>query len=187
MRVTPDQILLQRVRRHAELTVREIVTGREFISALFDSFANIERVYPELVPDLWAAIPDNIRNEFVEAICGAARPEFGYQPFYIGGLPLFNDAATQMDAELHTSRIQSWAREVLSFLASSGDLYRRQMRISKRSAELHDIMQSPYGMEKLMTIWREHYGIPDGQLPPRGVTPMCEILRKEFPGGSLRQ
>jgi hypothetical protein len=184
LRVRPDEVLLEQVRRHAELTMREIVTGPEFIYAMFDSFAHIERAHPELVPDLWDAIPGNIRDEFVEAICGAARPEFCYEPFYIGGRPRSSDATVQKDAELHTFRIQSWARELLCFLASSGELFRRQMRISKRSAELHDIMQSPYGMEKLMTIWREHYGVPDGQLPPRGVTPMSEILRKEFPGGS---
>lgn len=64
---------------------------------------------------------------------------------------------------------------------ASDDRYRRQMQISERAAELHEIMQSPYGMEKLMKIWREHYDIPDGQFPPRGVTPESEILRKEFP------
>jgi len=61
------------------------------------------------------------------------------------------------------------------------DHYRRQVQISRRAAELREIMQSPYGMEKLMKIWREHYNIPDGLFPPTGVTPESQILRKEFP------
>ncbi|MDB5342630.1 MAG: hypothetical protein JWP89_1007 [Schlesneria sp.] len=54
----------------------------------------------------------------------------------------------------------------------------------ERSAELDQIMQSPYGMEKLTTIWREHYGMHEGQFPQSGVDPRWEILRKEFPGTS---
>jgi hypothetical protein len=53
----------------------------------------------------------------------------------------------------------------------------------ERFNERHGIMQSPYGMEKLTTIWRERYGIPDGQLPPLRVDLVEEILRKEFPNG----
>jgi hypothetical protein len=53
----------------------------------------------------------------------------------------------------------------------------------ERFNELREIMQSPYGMEKLTTIWREHYGIPNEQLPPWGVDLVNEIVRKEFPDG----
>ena len=53
----------------------------------------------------------------------------------------------------------------------------------ERLNELREIMQSLYGMEKLTTIWREHYGIPDGQFPPLQVDLVEEILRKEFPNG----
>lgn len=53
----------------------------------------------------------------------------------------------------------------------------------ERFNELRRIMQSPYGMEKVTTIWRERYGIPDGQFPPLRVDLVEEILRKEFPNG----
>jgi hypothetical protein len=53
----------------------------------------------------------------------------------------------------------------------------------ERFNELRGIMQSLYGMEKLTTIWRECYGIPDGQSPPLRVDLVEEILRKEFPNG----
>lgn len=52
----------------------------------------------------------------------------------------------------------------------------------ERLEELRQIMQSPYGMEKLMAIWRQHNRVPDGQLPEWGVDLVSEILRQEFPG-----
>lgn len=98
-----------------------------------------------------------------------------------------NAFAYNFDAMAPVSRgLLNECRLAVGLSEAPDDRYRRRMQISKRIAELRDIMQSPYGMEKLMKIWREHYGIPDGQFPPRGILPQDEILRKEFPAAWFR-
>jgi hypothetical protein len=114
VRETPEQHLLGVVRKSAGFVVRGIVTSREFINKVFDEFAHTDRVYPEVVPELWAAVPDANRAEFAEAIRDAVRPDFSYHGFYIGGM---TEEELQRDAELRTARIQDWAREFAEFLA----------------------------------------------------------------------
>jgi hypothetical protein len=117
VRETPEQHLLGTVRKCAGLVVRGLVTGREFINKVLDEFAHTEGVYPELMPDLWAVIPDSIRGEFAEAIRDAARPDFRYHAFYIGGGRPMTEEELQRDADLRTARVQAWAREFVRFLA----------------------------------------------------------------------
>jgi hypothetical protein len=117
MRETPEQYLLGVVRKCAGLVVRGIVTSREFINRMFDEFAYAERVYPELVPELWAAIPDGVRSMFAEAVRDAARPDFRYHAFYLGGEPPMTEEELRRDAELRTGRVQAWVREFVRFLA----------------------------------------------------------------------
>lgn len=50
-----------------------------------------------------------------------------------------------------------------------------------RYHELQAILLEPYGMERLMEMWRQLYTVPDGQSLPRGMYPIEEILKKEFP------
>jgi hypothetical protein len=117
VRETPEQHLLGVVRKCAGFVVRGIVTGREFINKVFDEFAHTERVYPEVVPELWAAVPNGTRAEFAEAIRDAVRPDFRYHAFYIGGGRPMTEEELQRDAELRTARVQAWAREFARFLA----------------------------------------------------------------------
>ena len=120
MRRAPEQHLLGVVRKCAGLIVRGIVTGREFINKVFDEFAHAERVYPELVPELWATVPDGIRGEFAKAIRDAAQPDFRYHAFYIGGERPMTEEELRRDADLRTARVQAWAREFVRFLAGVG-------------------------------------------------------------------
>jgi hypothetical protein len=122
VRETPEQHLLGVVRKCAEFVVRGNVTGREFINKVFDEFAHTERVYPEVVPDMWAAVPESIRGEFAEAISYAVGPDFRYHAFYVGGGRPLTEEELQRDADLRTARIQAWARAFVSFL---GPLTRR--------------------------------------------------------------
>lgn len=116
VRETPEQRLLGIVRKCARFVVRGFITGREFINKVFDEFAHAERVYPEVVPELWAAVPDGARAEFIEAIRGAVRPDFRYRAFYIGAGRPMTEEELQRDAELRTARVQRWAREFERFL-----------------------------------------------------------------------
>jgi hypothetical protein len=110
--------LLAAFRKCAGCVSRGIVSGREFINWAFNKFAYADRVYPEVIPELWAVIPHGIRGEFVEAINDAARPDFRYHAFYIrGGRPM-TEEELRRDADLRTARVQAWAREFVRFLAS---------------------------------------------------------------------
>lgn len=83
----------------------------------------------------------------------------------------------------YNSEADAYATEDLldEYRVAPVEFYKRQMQVSQRSSELHELMQSPDGMDKLMKIWRACYGVQDGQLPPRSINPLSEILRKEFP------
>ena len=70
-----------------------------------------------MVPELWVAIPDGIRGEFAEAIRDAARPDFRYDAFYIGGGRPMTEEELRRDADLRTARVQAWAHEFVRFLA----------------------------------------------------------------------
>jgi hypothetical protein len=120
MLVTPGQHLVNNARRFAALVVRGIIFPDEFISSIFDDFAYAERVYPEVVPELWGVIPDSVRSKFVEAIRDATRPDFRYPPFYIGGSRPQTEEELRRDADLRTARVQAWACEFVKFFDGIG-------------------------------------------------------------------
>ena len=115
---TSEQNLLEMIQRVAAFYNRSIITALEFINKVFDEFAHTERVYPELVAELWEAIPETVRSDFVKAVRDAARPEFRYRGFYIGGGRPMSEVELQRDADLRTERVQAWAREFVRYLES---------------------------------------------------------------------
>jgi hypothetical protein len=115
VRETPEQHLLGVVRKCGGFVARGLVTGREFVNKVFDEFANAERVYPDVIPELWAEVPESIRGEFAEAVRDASRPEFRYHAFFIGGGRPMTEEELRRDADLRTSRVQAWAREFVRF------------------------------------------------------------------------
>lgn len=117
MHETPEQHLLTAVRKCGKFVVRGLVTTPEFINKVFDEFAEIDRVYPDLLPELWRAVPEGIRSEFTTAIYDAARPDFRYHAFFIGGRQMTKDELRR-DADLRTVRVRAWATAFVSFFAT---------------------------------------------------------------------
>ena len=106
---TKEEQVVAVFRRTSGAVTRGLLTGVEFINRVIDEFASIDRVYPEIIPALWALIPNFIREEFVATIRRAAAPEFRYRAFHFGGSLRMTDEEIQKDADLRTERVQAWA------------------------------------------------------------------------------
>jgi hypothetical protein len=113
---TPEQQLLAVFRRCGGHAARGLVTAVEFTNRVFDEFASLDRVCPEVIPALWDLVPDTIRDEFAAAIRRAAAPGFRYHAFFFGGGRPMTDEELRWDAELRTARVQAWAVEFVRFL-----------------------------------------------------------------------
>lgn len=114
---TPEQQLLVVFRSCGGHVARGLVTAVEFTNRVFDKFASLDRVYPEVIPTLWDLVPDTIRDEFAAAIRGAAAPGFRYHAFFFGGGRPMTDEELLRDAALRTARVQAWVVEFVRFLA----------------------------------------------------------------------
>jgi hypothetical protein len=118
---TPEEQLLAVFRRCGKHAARGVVTAVEFINRVFDEFASLDRVYPEIIPALWDLVPDVIRNEFAAGVRRASAPGFRYHAFHIGGnLPPPTEEELRRDADLRTARVQAWAAEFVRFLDRVG-------------------------------------------------------------------
>jgi hypothetical protein len=95
---------------------RGVVSGVEFIDRVFDEFAALDRVYPEVVPDLWEFVPVTIQSEFAAVVRRAAAPEFRYRAFHYGGSRPATDEELRRDVDLPTARVQAWAVAFVRFL-----------------------------------------------------------------------
>jgi hypothetical protein len=115
MNETPADYLLGMFRKCRGFVARGLITGPEFINKAFDSFADLERVYPEVIPDLWKEIHEDIRDEFRTAVRNATLPGFHYHAFHFGGGRAMTDEEWQRDAELRTTRVRAWAVEFVRF------------------------------------------------------------------------
>ena len=146
----------------------------------------IERL-PDYGSSLWADFdsefrPRRLNGRHVVVTAIVDKQMHGHRGLWPGSVVVLSSAKGKEAFSNKFEAVASASQDLLDeYRAAPGESYQRRMQFSKRSAELNQIMQSPYGMEKLMQIWRDDYGIPDGQFPPRGVTPLSEILRKEFP------
>lgn len=112
MNASAELELIAEVRKSGKLVDRGLVTAPEFINKVFDLFADIDRVYSEIIPALWDSIPRMIRDEFERAARQASHPEFRYRPFRIGGGRPITDEEMRQDSDLRTARVRAWAREL---------------------------------------------------------------------------
>lgn len=116
MQRSPTQEILDTFKRSGNCVLREIILPLEFINKAFDAFAYIDRVYPEIVAELWEAVPEPAREEFTEAIRNAICSDFRYKPF--------SESRASTEEELrrpptsNTRRVQAWAAEFDRFLAA---------------------------------------------------------------------
>jgi hypothetical protein len=115
---TDQDYLLGEVTRTGNSFVRGIITEREFVNKVLGLFAHSEHVFVELIPKLWQAIPAALRVEFASSIREAAKPDFRYHAFYIGGGRPQTEDEILRDANLRTSRVRAWALEFVRFLDS---------------------------------------------------------------------
>jgi hypothetical protein len=113
---TPEEELVAMFRRTGAHAARGTVTVVEFINRVFDAFASLDRVYPEVIPALWELVPVVIREEFVAALRGATAPEFRYHAFHFGGGRPLTEDELRRDADLRTARVRAWAVEFVRFL-----------------------------------------------------------------------
>jgi hypothetical protein len=113
---TPEEELVAVFRRMGTHAARGTVTGVEFTTRVFDEFASLNRVYPEVIPVLWELVPAVIREEFVGALRGATAAEFRYHAFHFGGGRPMTEDELRRDADLRTARVRAWAVEFVRFL-----------------------------------------------------------------------
>jgi hypothetical protein len=122
MSETSGQQFLLRFRNFGEALSSDLITVQEFIDAVFDLFAHVDRVYVEIIPSLWDLAPESIRGEFSASIRRAATPGFRWHPFKFGGGRRMTEEEIRQDAELRTARVQTWSIEFVRFLDGSGRL-----------------------------------------------------------------
>jgi hypothetical protein len=86
---------------------------------MFDLFAFVDRVYPEIIPSLWDIVPDVARDVFTSEVLRATLPGFKWYPFYIGGYRQ-TEEELKRDGQLRTTRVKTWAAEIWRFLEGEG-------------------------------------------------------------------
>ena len=64
MQETPAEYLVRVFRNCGRFIAQGRITGQEFIWRTFDELAHIDRVYTEVIPDLWEPIPADFRPDF---------------------------------------------------------------------------------------------------------------------------
>ena len=117
--MTLAQALVAAICKTATSFNRQHITVSEFINSVFAKFSSTEIVYPEAIPEIWAAIPEGVRGEFVAAIRDALRPDYRHRAFWIGGGEV-PDEWYRQESELRTARVRAWAEEFIRYLASIG-------------------------------------------------------------------
>jgi hypothetical protein len=116
--LSPDQRLLANLRRLKSGFEQQVITNREFIDSFFYEFAQADRVYGEIIPDLWDMIPASLQAEFASRIRDAVRPDFQWRPFYINGSQGTDDGDRRKCDQVGTARIRAWAIEFIRYLDS---------------------------------------------------------------------
>jgi hypothetical protein len=119
MRELPQQHLVEVFRKCGGFVTRGIVSGPEFIIKTFDEFADADQVHRDIIPELWAVVPDLIRHEYAVALRNAVLPGFCYHAFFFGGGRARTEDEIRRDAELRTTRVQAWAAELVRWLDDS--------------------------------------------------------------------
>lgn len=120
MNETPEPYFLTSVKRAGRNVGRGLIFPQEFINKVFDEVAGIKQVDLDSMPELWSAVPENIRADFTVAVRNALQPDFRYGPFLHGGRRPMTEEELRLDADLRTARVQAWAAEFDKFLADMG-------------------------------------------------------------------
>ena len=98
------------------------ITSSELVDTLFDHMAGMpdEAFTLEGATELWASIPNAVRDPFAREVCVAIQPDFHRRPFACSGTRTAEQV--RLAADEQTSRGKRWANAIhLLIGAEHGD------------------------------------------------------------------
>jgi hypothetical protein len=123
--------LVEKFRRECRRVSAGIMDARDLPGRLWYFFPDEKRVCPEVVPRLWAFVPESARAGFAEALRLASLPEFRLLPWLREYQPMTWEEL-EADAEARSARVRAWAVEFCRFLDAAADAVKKTTTPSDR-------------------------------------------------------